>query len=200
MGLMYGLVRRFTSHPMPHQLEGYKMAQATGTPLRSMTLAILLAAAVGIFGGFWLFLDRYYAIGAESAYWNGWTWWLGREAFNTLNGWLSNPREAEAGARIALGFGFFFSLFLSALRLRMGNFPLHPLAYAVAPSWGMGNLWSCVFLAWLAKVILLRYGGLKAYRRAGPFFLGLILGEFIVGAGWTLLGVLTNQPTFDFWP
>ena len=88
----------------------------------------------------------------------------------------------------------------SLLRLRLAHFPLHPLAYAVAPSWGMANLWSCVFLAWLAKLVVLRWAGLKGYRRAGPFFLGLVLGEFVCGAGWTLLGVLIDQPSYDFWP
>jgi hypothetical protein len=198
--LLYWLVRRFTSHPMPHQLEGFKLAERTGTAPQSVVVAVLLAAVVGILGGWWLYLDRYYAVGAESAHWNGWTVWLGREAFNTLDNWLKVPTEAEPGATAALGFGFGFALILSALRLRLPHFPFHPLAYAVAPSWGMANLWSCVFLAWLAKAFLLRYAGLKGYRRAGPFFLGLILGEFVCGAAWTLVGLGLHLPSYDFWP
>ena len=77
--------------------------------------------------------------------------WLGREAFNTLDNWLKVPTEADSGATSALSFGFGFALILSALRLRLERFPFHPLAYAVAPSWGMANLWSCVFLAWLVQ-------------------------------------------------
>jgi hypothetical protein len=199
-GIFYGLVRRFTSHPMPHQLEGLKMAQVSGTAPRGMVIGILLAAFLGIVGGFWLYLHRYYQVGAESAYWNGWTVWLGAEAINTYTGWLNSAAPPDRGAAVALGFGFVFAWVLSLLRLRLAHFPLHPLAYAVAPSWGMANLWSCVFLAWLAKLVVLRWAGLKGYRRAGPFFLGLVLGEFVCGAGWTLLGVLIDQPSYDFWP
>ena len=42
--------------------------------------------------------------------------------------------------------------------------------------------------------------GLKGYRRAAPFFLGLILGEFVVGSLISLLGVLLGTPTYVFWP
>ena len=42
--------------------------------------------------------------------------------------------------------------------------------------------------------------GLSGYRRAEPFFLGLILGEFVVGAAWTLVGIGLHKPTYDFWP
>ncbi|MDH7570025.1 MAG: hypothetical protein QHJ73_10615, partial [Armatimonadota bacterium] len=199
-GLLYAFVRRFTSHPMPHHLEALKMGDLTGASPRAISSAGLIAAAVGIAVGFWLFLDRYYAIGAESAYWNGWTWWLGREAMNTASNWVSNPTPAEPGALVATGAGFAFALFLNLLRLRLARFPFHPLAYAVAPSWGIANLWSCVLIAWLAKAVILRWAGLKGYRRAVPFFLGLVLGEFVCGAGWTLAGILLDQPSYDFWP
>jgi Domain of unknown function (DUF6784) len=35
---------------------------------------------------------------------------------------------------------------------------------------------------------------------AAPFFLGLILGEFVVGSLISLLGVLTGTPTYVLWP
>jgi len=34
---------------------------------------------------------------------------------------------------------------------------------------------------WIAKVLLLRYGGLRAHRRAMPFFLGLAAGGLAAG-------------------
>jgi hypothetical protein len=33
-----------------------------------------------------------------------------------------------------------------------------------------------IFGTWLFKAVLLRYGGLRAHRRALPFFLGLLAG------------------------
>jgi len=57
----------------------------------------------------------------------------------------------------------------------------------VAGSFGLFRLWLPIFVSWLIKVLLLRYGGLQAYRRALPFFIGLILGEFVTGFARTIL-------------
>jgi uncharacterized membrane protein required for colicin V production len=51
-----------------------------------------------------------------------------------------------------------------------------------------------------AKFLTLRFGGLGFYRRALPFFFGLILGEITVGSLWTILGMVLDIPTYDFWP
>ncbi len=42
-------------------------------------------------------------------------------------------------------------------------------------------------VSWLAKTIILRYGGLQGYRTALPFFIGLVLGEFSTGLLRTIL-------------
>ena len=41
------------------------------------------------------------------------------------------------------------------------------------------RLWLPIFVAWLLKVLVLRYGGLKMYRQALPLALGLVVGEFV---------------------
>jgi hypothetical protein len=43
-------------------------------------------------------------------------------------------------------------------------------------------------MAWLLKSVILRYGGPPAYRRLTPFFLGLILGDYLTGAVWAIIG------------
>ena len=39
-----------------------------------------------------------------------------------------------------------------------------------------------IFLGWLAKLTIIKLGGLQLFLKARPFFLGLILGHF-TGAG-----------------
>ena len=39
-----------------------------------------------------------------------------------------------------------------------------------------------VFISWLAKRLILRYGGIGTYRRLVPFFMGLPVG-FFLGVG-----------------
>jgi len=51
----------------------------------------------------------------------------------------------------------------------------------------------------VAKRLFLHSGGLWAYVRARPFFFGLILGEFVVGSVWQLMGLVGGFTTYAFW-
>jgi Family of unknown function (DUF6785)/Domain of unknown function (DUF6784) len=199
MGLLYWMTRRSTAHPMPHQLEGYKLAERAGLAFPSMTAAILLATALGIPVAFATFLGSVYRDGAASAHFNTWTWRLGDEAFRRAGDWLQNPVLPDTASTLAAGAGFTVTVGMAMLRARTSGFPLHPLGYAVASSWGMGQLWSCMLVASIAKWLTLRYG-LNLYRRITPFFLGLLLGDLLVGGLWTVAGLLLNVQTYDFWP
>jgi len=65
----------------------------------------------------------------------------------------------------------------------------------------MGLLWLSLLIAWLIKVAFARHGGYKLYERCYPFFLNLILGEFVVGgAFWGLVGTIGRFGTYQWWP
>jgi hypothetical protein len=53
-----------------------------------------------------------------------------------------------------------------------------------ANSWGMHWNWGSFTLGWLIKVVLLRYGGLRAFRTAVPFFIGLVVGDMLSEGLW----------------
>ncbi len=55
-----------------------------------------------------------------------------------------------------------------------------------------------MLIAWLAKLTITRYGGLRLYRQALPFFYGLILGESLIGCLWVLAGVVFKLPSYSF--
>jgi hypothetical protein len=40
----------------------------------------------------------------------------------------------------------------------------------------------------LAKSLIVRYGGQRLYRALTPLFLGLVLGDYTIGAIWAILG------------
>src|SRR5207248_3579363 len=80
---------------------------------------------------------------------------------------------------------------IMGLRYRFLGFPLHPVGMALEAN----DIWGAVAVGALVKGVLLRYAGLRGYRAALPFFLGLILGDLVVGTGWVVLGVLLNVPT-----
>ena len=131
---------------------------------------------------FWLLLDSYYRHGAESGYYDPSTLGFGRGIFRQLENWLTYPQGTDSIAVAFMGGGVGIAGLLMVLRTRFIWWPLHPLGYAMANSWGMYNLWSCVLVTWAAKLIILRYGGIHSYRRAIPFFLGMALGDCITGS------------------
>ena len=89
---------------------------------------------------------------------------------------------------------------LAVMRMRFAWWPFHPVGYAVSGSWSMDQLWFPMFVSWLIKRTILRYGGAGSYRRAVPFFVGLVLGEFVVGCYWNLHGIIFGVSTYHFWP
>jgi hypothetical protein len=61
-------------------------------------------------------------------------------------------------------------------------------------------LWTSSLLGGLAKALLLRYGSLPVYKKVLPFVLGLMLGEFVIGALWAVFGLVTGLKVYDVWP
>lgn len=62
----------------------------------------------------------------------------------------------------------------------------------------MSHLCFSVFLSLLLKIFILKYGGLKIYKKALSFFLGLIIGEYIVDVLWVAFGILTKSEIYRF--
>ena len=54
-------------------------------------------------------------------------------------------------------------------------------------------------MAWLAKAMVLRYGGIRLYRKVSPLFLGLLLGEFTIGGGWVLIRQFFGVTVYSFY-
>jgi hypothetical protein len=88
--------------------------------------------------------------------------------------------------------GALFALTLLLCRTYLPWFGIHPAGFMVAGSWAMYMLWFSLFLGWLIKAPVMRYGGIRLYRLLLPFFLGLILGDCLNAMAWTVIGLLTG--------
>jgi hypothetical protein len=175
------------------------MAERTRMNLRYLAFALMLAALLGSLSGFWALIDRGYQLGMEARAYSPSLSAFGIEPYRRLDRWLTTPTDtliAESGFMIC---GFIIASFLMLFRMRFVWWPLHPAGFAISTSWGMNVTWSCLFVSWLIKWLLLRHGGIGLHRRVAPFFLGLILGEFTVGSLWTLFGILARMSTYGFW-
>ena len=192
--MLWFLNRAHYSDVMPHQLEALKMVDMVEADKKGILSTLVLISLVAIPFFFWLFLDVCYQTGMEKrVYWFGW------EAYNRLGAWLTHPLEANLSATAFVGLGFLSTIGIAIMRSQFLWFVFHPAGYAISNSWGMDVCWLPIFISWAIKSILLRRGGFKIYRRAIPLFMGLILGEFIIGLLWSSIGLIFGLDTYVFW-
>lgn len=182
----------YRAAPMPHELEGFVGVRRAKGRLHPLVWAIMLAAAVALISALLWDLQMYYVNGAATAKVNSWRISKGEEPWRGLQNWLVNPKPPNWVAMSAMAVGFAVTFLLAALRQKFFGFPLHPAAYVLNTSFANDFFWLDMFIAWLAKTLILRYGGMTLYRKALPFFLGLILGDFVVGSAWSIAGTILH--------
>ena len=195
MSFLLPYVRDHVAHPMPSQLEGFKIAERTGIGNKKMLYAMIAGLFFAIFASFWAYLHLMYKYGAVRS--SGYVIGAGEQTFTEiLLPWLQFPRDVDSVGLSFTAFASVFTVFLTLVRRRFIWWPFHPAGYAIGMSSGTVWIWSTIFAGWAVKVIIVKFGGLKAYRKAVPLFLGLILGDFVVGSVWSIIGAVLNTPVY----
>lgn len=190
LAYLFCINRAYRGHPMPHILEGFKLAERTRISNRWLLVAMCVAVVIGTYGSFWAFYHISYIEGARD-------WFAGRP-FNRLQSWLTSPRAPDVPAIVAMIVGFLITGFLMIMRIKLFWWPFHPAGFAISSSWSMNVFWFSIFVSSVIKWLILKQGGINLHRKLIPFFLGLILGEFIIGSGWSLIGITLNKPMYRF--
>lgn len=202
LSYFYWFNRGYRNLVAPHQLESFKIGEVSKISGRKLTAIIMLAVFLGVVATFWSLLHMYYENGAATAKIQaGYRTGIGSYAFDRLNGWVLNPKKTDVPALTFMGAGAAFALFLTAMKSRFLWWPFHPIGYGLAVSYAMDYFWFTAFIGWLCKFLAIRYGGMKFYRRALPFFMGLILGDYVTSSLITLIGWafgITTYRTFIF--
>jgi len=193
--LFFGFNRAYRAHYAAHGIEAYKAAHTMKMAARSMLLAMAVAIVAGLITGVWAVLHAMYLHGAMNCA----TGLMGMQGWQRLDAWLTLPEGPRGAAAAAAVMGAVLTFGLGLLRMQFTWWLWHPVGYAICSSWSMNKLWACLFIAWLVKALITRYGGAKAYQAALPFFVGLVLGEFCVGGVWSVIGIIGNMPVYKFW-
>ena len=60
-------------------------------------------------------------------------------------------------------------------------------------------IWFPVAIAMVTKWLLIKHGGIKMYRAAIPFFVGLVLGEAVMGCFWPILSLVLTTSVYSWW-
>ena len=177
MALSYAGFSEIKNSFMPAFAHCGKLSDALRAHRRSVSWAVALAAflAVAVAVPWTIFLG--YRHGA----YNFETWiftYGGPLSFDYVVQKMRNPFETDWSRLSFLGIGGVLYSLLALLRARFAWWTLHPIGLTVATAFLTKMAAFSLFLGWLAKWIIVRLGGIQLYRRARPFFLGLILGYF----------------------
>lgn len=172
----------------PSLMDAFRLADGPRLPRRSLTGPLALSILLAIAASYAATLHTAYRYGAVT----GSPWFMigsPQQPFARLVAQLSTPTDPKPADAATVGLGVVVMLLLCIARGRWPGFGLHPLGFAMGPSWPLIQLWFSLLLGWLCKVAALRIGGMKGYRQAYPFFLGLVLGEFVAAGWWVIIGM-----------
>ena len=101
---------------------------------------------------------------------------------------ISDPSEGQPIRLLWSGVGAAVTALLIFARKRFYWWPIHPIGYAAGTV--HTAFWLNVFVAWLVKRNVLKYGGPSLYGYTRPFFLGMILGQAVISSIYELFHFL----------
>jgi hypothetical protein len=163
-------------NPCPTQLEGLRLADRLGASRRTFAWMMMVAVPFATLCYFWANLSIGYrqGLGAKGSLD---LLFVCNQVTGKLDGWLRDPRGPDWGGVGAITVGALVTIGLMAAKLQFVSWPLHPVAFPLALSYPIDGITPAIIISLAAKSALLRYGGLRAHRKALPLFLGLIAGN-----------------------
>ena len=182
-------IRTFVMASCAH---GLKLGEELGQRLRPLFWCMLLAIFISLLGSVAIILHLAYEYGGINL--NGWFFGGGTRApFDYITTKLNAPTVPNISGWVHTFIGGGIMALLVLARHTLLWWPLHPIGYPIGAVWLMDQLWFSIFLAWLIKLLAMKYGGPGLFRRARPFFLGLILGQFSIAGIWLIIDFFTGM-------
>ncbi|HRK32666.1 MAG TPA: hypothetical protein PLD59_16500, partial [Tepidisphaeraceae bacterium] len=89
---------------------------------------------------------------------------------------------------------------LQLLTWRLTWWPFVPVGYIASQTVFMPQIWFSIFVGWLAKTLVLRFGGAALYKTLSSVFIGLIFGEAIASAAWLVVNIVLASMGYDYRP
>ena len=182
---------------MASAINAMKMAQGVGVLRRSLFWVIMLAIVVSLVSSLTFLIWAAYEHGGVNLERPMFTW-TPKSTFEFARYKIANPVSFSTTPDIiwpraiwtAIGGAFMAGLIL--LRHHFLWWPLHPLGFAVSASNISSLAWFSIFIGFLIKAVVLKYGGAKLYNAMRPFFLGLILGQIVAAGVWLIIDLIAG--------
>ena len=168
---------------MPSFLQSFKLAHDRG--LRRKPLLFLIAAVILItlVMGLWMNVRLGYDNGGLQL--NSWFQDGGaKKPATDAQKLISGVSNATWFNTFWIGVGIAMTWGMTLARSRFLWFPLHPIGLLMSLTYPMNVIWFSIFIGWLCKVLVTKFGGSDAYRKSTPIFLGLALGDVVMMLFW----------------
>lgn len=166
------------------------------------------AGAGGLFWAMLAALAVSYAVASSFAVYLGY-----RHGAGTMNQWFAvnsstvswSWTNAQAVADQSANFGGMIwalagAAAMAALMVAQRSFfwwPIHPVGFLASGSFIITAFWFSIFLSWLIKTFIVKFGGHRTYRTARMFFVGMVVGQFVAAGLFavldTFIGVSYNE-------
>ena len=168
---------------LPSFLQGFKLAHDQGISPRSLLGLIFACIVVSFCIGLFSILRMGYTVGGLQMA----SWWAtaagSQPALHTVG--LARGLDTSIAMNwLWVGVGAAATLGMMSARARFAWFPLHPLGLIMCVPFAMHAMWLSIFLGWISKTLITRFGGSDSYRKITPFFLGLALGDMAMVVFW----------------
>ena len=175
---------------MPSLFHANKVTYETGGR-RLVFAGLAIALAAGVVVSFLAMLALCYRYGIRELELD----WATRTTVSMLDNvkvLVDTPAEPGRWVRLFALVGAAIMLALVVCYHRFHWWPVHPIGYLTAYSSSMRILWFAFFVGWLANSLCMRYGGVVLFKKLRLFFIGLIIGDFLMGGLWAVVGLLSD--------
>ena len=123
----------------------------------------------------------------------------GGRVFRFISHHISQNSLTRWDSMTFVGIGGLVQILLTVAYQRLAWWPIHPLAFPIGAVWCTHQVMASMLIAWTAKTIILRNGGVPLYRKVKPFFLGMIMGQYFTGGLWIVIDAISGKhPNYLF--
>ena len=147
-----------------------------------MAVATVVSMVTGV--AYTLYLG--YRDGAAN--FNSFEFWRGNHwIFGIVVNKIRNPMPTDWARITFMGMGAVIMGGLVAVQYLVPWWPIHPLGFAVAGTHPVRMAAFSIFLTWVIKLCIVKFGGVHLYERSKSFFVGAMVGYILaVGLSFTI--------------
>ena len=176
--------------PMVACSNALKLAEMIPGSKTRLFWGIMLALVCSLGGAAYMTLKLAYTYGAINLSLIN---WAGAHGWPYVGPTILNMPEANMRGWLFTGIGALVEALLMVAQHRWFWWPFHPVGFAIAVGWLTSQIWFSALIAWILKLVIVRFGGVHFFQSMKPFFLGLILGEVVISGIWGVIYPLTTE-------